>query len=115
MLKQLLSEQEAIDEVRTIINSVLGKRWMIAVWSVEESELPNEPNLLKLAGETTWRFPQGDFQESLRLLREKLDEQVTAKKPAVPAPLEMAPFLVGEDEDEEEKEPGLEGLLEKDE
>ena len=113
-LKQLLTEQEAIDEVRKIVNSVLGKRWMVAVWCVEEADRSNEPNVLKLAGETTWRFPQGDFKESLRLLREKLDEQLKAESPPVPTPLEMAPFLLDESCEEDEgngEEPGLDELL----
>jgi len=100
MFKMLLTEQEAINEARAIINSVLGKRWMIAVWCVEEDE---QKNLLRLAGKTSWRFPQGDFEESLRLLREKLEEELKARKPAVPAPLEMAPFL-GEEIDLENEE-----------
>jgi len=111
MLKQLLTEQEAISEVREIVNSVLGKRWMIAVWCVEETEGKGEPNLLRLAGEVTWRFLLGDFEESLRLLREKLDEQLEAERPPVPTPLEIAPFLLEDSEEREELENvKLEGL-----
>lgn len=104
MLKQLLSEQEAVEEARRIINSVLGKRWMIAVWCVDEVEKKDEPNMLRLAGKTTWQFPQGDFEESLRLLRNCLHEETTAGKPPVPPPLKMASFLTLASEEERDDE-----------
>lgn len=93
-LKQLLNESEALEEVRRIINSAIGKKWTVAVWCVDEAEKPGEPNMLRLAGVTTWQFPIGDFGKSIDLLRNKLDEQAKSDQPAVPVPLEMAPFLL---------------------
>ena len=95
MLKQLLTEQEAVDETREAIASVSGKRWMIAVWCVDQAEENGKPpsDMLRLVSRTTWRFPHGNFEESLRLLRENLDEEMRAGEPPIPTALEMAPFV----------------------
>lgn len=114
--KQLLLEQEAVDDVREMINSVLGKRWMIAVWCMDQAEQNSEPVLMSLASRTTWHFPHGCFEESLRLLRENLDMELQASEPPVPAPLEMAPFILHKDDvDTNDEELGGLAIPKKDE
>jgi len=96
MTKQLLTEQEAFNDVSEAITSVLGKRWMVAVWCVDHVEENGKPplDMLRLVSRTTWRFPHGNFEESLRLLRDNLDEEKQAGEPPVPSPLKMAPFAL---------------------
>ena len=96
MSKQLLSEQEAVSEVSEGIASASGKRWMIAVWCMDQAEENGKPpsDVLRLVNRTTWRFPRESFEESLRLLRENLDEEMQAGEPPVPTPLDPAPFVL---------------------
>lgn len=108
MLKQLLSEQEAIEEARKIINSVLSKRWMIVTWCIDESVEKDKPNLLRLAGKTTWQFPTEDYGKAIRLLQTRVEEESKEEGQAVPAPLEMASFLLdGDDGDDGDDEDGV--------
>lgn len=92
MFRRMVSEEQAVREVEEIVNSVLGKRWMVAAWCVEEGS--DGKFALRLAGKVTWQFPAGDFDESLRLLRSCLDEETrSGGQTALPPPLELASFL----------------------
>ena len=91
--KQLSTEQEAMEQVQEAINTVSGKRWMVAVWCVDGVEQEGKPDLIMLANRTTWCFPQLGFEEACWSLRENLrEERLVADALSVPAPLEMAPF-----------------------
>ena len=117
--KQFIAESEALDAVRRAINKVLGKRWMIAIWNVEEAAKEGEPNILKLKSKVTWRFPTGDYAESLRLLEKVIKEEVEETISAPPKPLEMADFLMDEEKEEVEvnnppvDEPSMTDMMER--
>lgn len=92
MFRRMVSEEQAAREVEEIVNSVLGNRWMVAAWCVEEGS--DGKFALRLAGKVSWEFPVGDFDESLRLLRSCLDEETrSGGQTALPPPLELASFL----------------------
>ena len=48
-------------------------RFMVAVWSVEGS-------ILRLVDRTTWQFPTGDFDESIRMLRRACDNDLSSQQ-----------------------------------
>ena len=112
--KQLTSEQEAVDQLREEINAVMGKRWMVAIWcaegivGVEQNGIfkqSSKQDLVVLSNRTTWRFPQGGFEEAVNLLRENLEVEQKTDVLSVPSPLEMAPFVMPvEDESEVDDE-----------
>jgi len=93
--KDLVSEQGAVDQLQEAINGVLGKRWMVAVWSAEEIDTSVKSKLIILSNRTTWHFPHSGFEAAVKLLRENLEKEMEAEKaPPVPAPLQMAPFVL---------------------
>ena len=98
--KQLLTEPDAIEEVREALSSVLGKRWMLALWVVDEEQQDGKVNLhTRLVNRTTWRFPHESIEESLQSLGENLEEEKQTGEPPVPAPLDVAPFVRDKEED----------------
>lgn len=101
MAKELTSEREALDEARGAINDALGRRWMIAVWSVVNDD-KGEPKTIEPVRRITWKFPTGDFERSVDLLRDSFGEEKGAKVPPVPPPLKMADFGVFDGEEEKD-------------
>lgn len=91
-MKELTSESEAVQELRDRMRDVVGKRWMVALWCVDDTEKEGEPNLLRFVGKITWKFPVGDFKRSLQLLANYLEEQTKLTVPPEPPPLKLASF-----------------------
>jgi len=103
MGRQMLSEREAVNDVRVAINEVLGGRWMIAVWKVDDSIKSNEPPKLSLVRRTCWKMPMDLFDVAVGQLARSIAEETLHNSqfdnPLPPAPLQIADFLK-EDEDE---------------
>jgi len=107
MAKQLLSEQEALNDVREAINEVLGNRWMIAVWCVEEAAKEGEPNIFRPVKRITWRFPSEDYAAGIGKLCATMFEEKRSTTPPLPVPLKVADFLRKEEEEVEGEEKGM--------
>ena len=90
MLKQMISEEEAVVKVRETMLGLQGDRWMVSFWRVVEGK---EQNTLSFAGRVSWRFPVGDYEKCIEMLKENMDAEVKASKPPVPAPLDVADWL----------------------
>jgi len=92
MLNQLLSEAEAVAEVKKHMLNLQGNGWMVAFWMVRE-EKEKEKNTLIFPGRTTWKFPVGDYEKCIEMLKNHMEEEVKAGKPPIPAPLDVADWL----------------------
>jgi len=106
MLKQVISEQEAIDGLREMVQKVFGKRWMVVVWEVEEDA--EGRGTLGFVGRMSWKFPVGDFPKCVEMLKADLERETEATLPLVPPPLDTADWLkakeISTDDDMEEIE-----------
>jgi len=95
MLEQILSEEEAVAKVKETVLDLQGDRWMVAFWRVEEGK---EQNTLSFAGRVSWKFPIGDYEKCVEMLKENMEGEVKAAKPPIPAPLDVADWLKPKEE-----------------
>lgn len=96
--KQAVDGANGLKNHSTIIDAILvvnealeagvkAQKFLVAVWIVDEE------GKLFLQTRTTWRFPLALFPEAMNLLQEKIDEELTLKKPE---PLPVADILTPE-------------------
>lgn len=86
-LKKCETMDEAIQEVLNhLVDVSKSEKWMVVFWKVQDGRL-------YLDSRVTWDFPTGDFDASVKLLKNHLDELKGREQTAEPPPLEMAKIV----------------------
>jgi len=110
--KQLSTEDEALEDVRTNVEAVIGMQWMAVVWCVEDG-WEDDLQSIRLVGRTTWRFPREKFEAAVELLRENLEAEKRDGEPDRPSPLKLAPFVSDLADGDSLVDQNMEGLLQR--
>jgi hypothetical protein len=80
------SEEHAFDEFASRMRRDSGCPWMAALWRVKDGRIYLECC-------TTWKFPTGDLDASLKHLADNFEQRKAEGQPTPEEPLPIAPFL----------------------